>query len=220
MGLFDIFQNKSAEDAAAARRSGLQTGYDNAAGFYGQGRDALTTNYGAAIQPFSQLFQKGSAGTDAYSDATGVNGAEGLARAGSLFKSTPGYTEGINLALDANDRRATSRGMLNSGNTIADTTKLATDYASTHYNDYKSGLSPFLNLGTTAASGAGNLYSGLGNGLNQSYTGQGDLSYKTATGQGDATASADLNKYNVSNNMWGALMNGAKLATSAAGFLV
>jgi len=142
-----------------------------------------------------------------------------------MFTQSPGYSEGINLALDANDRRAASRGMLGSGNTIADTTKLATDYASQKFGDYRGGLAPYLTQGTAAAGGIGNLYSdlgkqinanytGQGGALNANYTGQGDLAYKTQSGIGDATAAADLNKYNVSQNSFNALMSGAKLASA------
>lgn len=132
-----------------------------------------------------------------------------------MFTQTPGYSEGINLSLDANDRRAASRGMLNSGNTIADTTKLATDYASQKFGDYRSGLSPYLSQGTSAAQGLGNIYTNLGGQTNQSFTGQGDLAYKTRTGIGDAGAAAELNNYNVSQNQFNALMQGAKMAAGA-----
>lgn len=134
-----------------------------------------------------------------------------------MFTQTPGYSEGINLSLDANDRRAASRGLLGSGNTIADTTKLATDYASQKFGDYRSGLSPYLQQGTSAASGLGNIYTNLGNQTNANLTGQGDLAYKTQSGIGDATAAADLNNYNVSKNMWGALMNGASAIAGGSG---
>jgi hypothetical protein len=42
MGLFDLFSNDKAEEAAQQRKDGLQQGYDALSGLYGQGRDALT----------------------------------------------------------------------------------------------------------------------------------------------------------------------------------
>ena len=218
MGLFDIFSNKNAEDAAAARIQGLNAGYGQASDLAGQGRQALTTNFTAGLQPFQTLFNQGQQGTNAYLDATGGNGAEGLSRAKGLFTQTPGYTEGLNLTLDANDRRAASRGMLGSGNTQADTAKLATDYASQKYGQYVQGLQPTLGLATSGAAGQGALYSGLGTGLNQSFGNQGQLAYNTQAGIGNAQAASDLNNYNVSQNMWGALMQGANLGSKLFGF--
>ncbi|WP_426612238.1 hypothetical protein [Bradyrhizobium sp. McL0616] len=44
MGLFSIFSNDDAEQAAAQRNQGLQQGYDQLSNLYGQGRNALTTS--------------------------------------------------------------------------------------------------------------------------------------------------------------------------------
>lgn len=218
MGLFDIFSNDSAQSAADARKAGLQAGYNDLSGQYSQGRDALTTSSNAALQPLNTVFGQSQAGSNAYADATGVNGSDGAARARTAFTSQPGYTEGLNLTLDQNDRRNASRGMLTSGNTLADTAKLATDYASTKYGDYVSKLQPYLGQGTSAATGIAAVDTGLGTGLNTSFQKQGDAANASQTGQGNAQAAADLNNYNVSNNMWGALMQGGKLLAGAGGF--
>lgn len=225
MGLFDIFSNSNAEDAANAKIAGLNAGYNQASGLYGQGRDAITNYYGQAQQPFQDILSTlttgpGASGYNAYADASGASGAAGLARARDLFTQTPGYQEGLDLSLNANDRRAASRGMLGSGNTVADTTKLATDYASQHYNDYLKGLQPYMatpTQATSAAAGNAGVLTGEGGALNASYGNQGNLAYQTQVGAGNATAAADLNNYNVSNNMWGALMGGANLLTGSLG---
>jgi hypothetical protein len=65
----------------------------------------------------------------------------------------PGYQEGINMTLDQNDRRAAARGILASGNTIADTTKLATDYSNQKYSDYVNSLLGGVSQAHIAASG-------------------------------------------------------------------
>lgn len=223
MGFFDIFSNGPAQDAANNKVNGLQIGYNAASKYYQKGRGALTQYGGRAIGPYQDILRQlgttGNAGYQAYADATGANGAAGLAKAGQLFTSTPGYMEGINQALGQNDRLAASRGMLNSGNTIADTTKLATDYASQKYGQYVQGLSPYNNVPgqeTAAANGYSGTLGGIASGLNSSFGNQGNLVYQTDVGIGNAYAGADLNNYNVSNNMWGGLMQGAKMLT---GFL-
>lgn len=218
MGLFsDLFSSKPAEDAAQAKIAGLNNGLTSANTALDTGLSAATPLYGQAQVPFTTLASSYAGGKSAYDDASGVNGAEGLARAKANFTATPGYTEGINMALNQNDRLAASRGILGSGNTIADTTKLATDYANQKYTSYLQGLQPefagSLSAATTGATGqagvlnneaAANL--GVGNAKAQ-------FGYNTATGIGNANADADMAKYNASQNFWGALMGGAKLAS-------
>jgi hypothetical protein len=46
MGLFDLFSNDTAEEAARQRNQGLQQGYDALSTSFGQGRDALNSEYG------------------------------------------------------------------------------------------------------------------------------------------------------------------------------
>jgi hypothetical protein len=48
MGLFDIFSNDSAEKARDLANAGATKGYSDLSTAYGQGRDALTANFGAA----------------------------------------------------------------------------------------------------------------------------------------------------------------------------
>lgn len=120
MGLFDLFSDKPARDAAAARTAGYTAGYGQLADQFGQGRTAATENYGQGIDLYKNLAGAAQPGANAYADATGANGADGLARAKSNFTATPGYTEGLNLSLNSNDARAASRGMIGSGNTIAE----------------------------------------------------------------------------------------------------
>lgn len=211
MGIFDIFSTEAQERAAEAQKAGLNAGYGQAADLYGQGRGALTNYYGAALQPFQQVFDQSQAGSRAYADATGAGGAAGLQSAYELFKQTPGYQSGFDLLADANDRRQSSRGMLASGNTLADTAKLATTYADQNYGNYVSRLSPFLGQSTASAGGLAGVNTGLGSQLNASLGNQGQLAYQTQTGIGNANANAELASLNASGNIFNALMGGASL---------
>lgn len=240
MGLFsDLFSTKPAEEAAAAKRAGLQQGYDALSGQYGAGRDALTTDlgygrdaintgYGDASALYTPLVASTAAGSGAYGDATGANGAEGLARAKALFTATPGYQSGFDLLTDANDRRAASRGILSSGNTLADTAKLATTYSDQNYGNYVNHLAPYLGANASAVGGAAGVdvgrgtalnanFGALGSGLNASYMGQGGAANANFTGQGQATADADMAKYGASQNFWSALAGGANTLLKASG---
>lgn len=220
MGNFftDLFSTDAAEKAAQAKIDGLNNGLTSANAALDTGLNTATGLYGQAQVPFTTLASNYAGGKSAYDDASGVNGAEGLARAKANFTATPGYTEGINMALNQNDRLAASRGILASGNTIADTTKLATDYANQKYTSYLQGLQPeyagALSAATTGATGQAGVLNNqatanLGVGASKAQYG-----YNTATGIGNANADAENARYSASQNFWSALTGGAKLLSS------
>lgn len=222
MGIFDLFTNDVQRSAAEDQKRGLLAGYTGAQDLINGGKDDLRTNYAAALKPLQTTFDNATTGTgqqgyQAWADATGANGPEGLARAKALFTQNPGYTEGLNLTLDQNDRRAASRGMLGSGNAVADTTKLATDYASQKFGDYAGRLQPFSavpgQMGA-AASGIAGVNTGLGDKLSGSNLTLADLFNKAATGSGNANASATLSQLDADRNMLSAGTNFAKLLTA------
>lgn len=213
----DLFSTKPAEEAAKAKAAGFTAGNTSA-------QDALTTGqagadalYGQAYAPFTSLIDSTGRGAAAYGDASSANGAEGLARAKDLFTATPGYQSGFDLLTDANDRRAASRGILASGNTIADTAKLATTYADQNYGNYVSRLAPYLGANQSAISG-GAAVKGAQAGADLGVAGlKAQYGYNSATGIGGANADAALAPYSASQNFWGALMGGANTLLKASG---
>lgn len=222
MGIFDIFTTDAQDKARDSQVAGINAGLTGAGNLLETGRGALTTNYGKALDAFApataMVNGTGTNGYNAFGDATGANGQVGLDRAGALFKGTPGYTEGINMTLDQNDRRNAARGMLSSGGTIADTTKLATDYANQKYGDYTSRLAPFMAVPGQAAgvaSGIAGIDTGLGTGLNSSFGTQADLFNKGQVGIGNANANADLASLTASGNIINAGMGVAKMLMGA-----
>lgn len=216
MGLFtDLFSTKPAEEAAAAKKAGYVAGNTAATGALDTGLAAATPLYGQAYGDFSNLAGKFGQGQDTYNDATGVNGAAGITRAGSLFKSLPGYSGGLTTGIDAVDRGAAARGALGGGNTSADIIKFASDYDANKYGNFVSNLAPNLaGALSSTAGGAGVLNNeataNLGVGQQKAQFG-----YNSEVGQGNAEADAKLAPYSASQNFWGALMGGANLATKA-----
>lgn len=217
MGIFDLFSSDNEKAAADMANAGLQKAYGTASDLYGQGRGALTTYMGKAATPFETLFNQSQGGSNAYADASGANGAEGLARAKILFQQTPGYSAGLESGLDALDRRAASRGMLGSGNLQQDTLKFANDYASQKYGGYLAGLSPYLQQGTQSAAGLAGVYGGLGSGLDRSFQGQGQLGYQTEAGIGKNNAAAELAKDQTGLNVLGTLFKLGELGMKGYG---
>lgn len=228
MGLFDLFSNDKAEEAAAQRKAGLQQGYDTLSASYGQGRDALTNGANQASSLWqnygNQAGQMYGAGANAYGDFSGANGVDGMQRATDAFKNSGQYGVygvGLNEGLQALNRTHSAAGNLASGNADTDTIRYAQDQASKAYGQYGAGLAPYLQLqgqGQLASTaGQAGAATGLGAGLNASYMGQGAAGNANYTGQGAADAAATMNNYNIGANQLSALTSLAKGATSLFG---
>lgn len=220
MGLFDIFSNDTAEEAARQRNQGLQQGYDALSSSFGQGRDALTSNYGNAQGLYNNLLTSYAPGASAYGDASGANGAVGYDRARANFQANPGYQFQMDQGLQALNRTHAAAGNLSSGNADADTLKFATGLANQSYGGYLSGLQPYLGGQAAATAGAAGVNTGLGQGLNQSYQGQGTAANANYTGQGASNAAATMNDYNISKNLWDGLGKAVNVGSSLFGAFI
>lgn len=103
----------------------------------------------------------GAGGAGMIRDALGLGGDEGKARALAAFQDTnPGFQFALDTGLEALDRRAASRGMLNSGNTNLDTINYATGLGNQSYQGWLDNLTGAVdrNIGTL-----GNLATQAGN---------------------------------------------------------
>lgn len=219
----DLFGNEAAQDAANAKISGLNQGYQQASGLFDQGRGALQTNYAAGLAPFQKLMNLGANGAQAYGDATGANGPAGFARAVSSFQTSPGYDFARTQGLQAIDRGAASRGMLSSGNTLMGEQQFGNNLANQEFGNYVSRLAPYLGQQTSAnlagAQGQGSLYANLGNSLNSSLGNQGILAYNTQSGIGNANAAADLARLGGEQNLFDGIGSAVSLGTKLMPFL-
>lgn len=217
MGLFDIFSNDNAQDAANAQKAGLNKGYSQLSGQFDQGRQDLRTNYGAALQPFQNILDSSGRGAGAYGDATGANGQVGYDRAVSSFHTSPGYQFSLDQGSENVMRNAARTGSLASGGTQVDLQKLAQGQADQQWQGYVQNLMPFIGQQTQAAGGAAGVSTGLGNQLNASQMTQGNAAYGTQAGIGNAQASADLAKNNASANLLNFGMGVAGLGSNTVG---
>lgn len=218
MGLFDLFNSDAANDAAARKSEGYKQGYSFASAGIDAAKKDATDWYTKAALPFETLYTRGLKGYDAYADATGVNGAEGYTRARENFQTNPGYQFALDQALDANDRRMASRGMLGSGNTIADTVKLATGYADQSWKDYVGALAPNLNLAANAATGQASAYTGLGSTLNADELARAKYGWDKEVGVGNALAAAEMDRLRAASQGWNAIGTGVNLGAKLLGF--
>jgi Chaperone of endosialidase len=208
VGIFDAFGSLFSPDVAGPINQGLTTGYNLAQpnleqGLsaiqqgYGSAIPALTSNYQAALPYFNKLWGTAQGGIDQLKSALGF-GPQGAAGMLDTLKKTPGFEflsdTGIENAMRKN---AALSGGGNSGTLLKDITDYSQGLASTTYNNYISQLQPFLNLGTQAATGAGNILTGIGSGAANLYSGMGkdiagaygnlaNLGWGYGTGQGAA----------------------------------
>lgn len=130
---------------------------------------ALTGNYAAGLSPFLQNYQTAQAGTTALGNALGLNGPAGNAAATAAFWNNPAIKSQLDLGSENVLRHQSATGQLASGKTNIDLQNYGQQVASQGWNNYVSQLQPYLNFSQGAASGIGNLYSGLGGALANQY---------------------------------------------------
>jgi hypothetical protein len=215
MGIFDIFTNKNAQDAANIQAAGAQQAYGDLSKLYGQAGNALTTNYTQALQPFLQAQQTGKAGTTALTDALGITGDPTQVQA--RLAATPGYQFQLDQGNENILRNQAATGQLNSGKTNLDLQRFGQGLADTTYQQYVQNLQPFLGYNLSAAGGGAGVQTGLGSGLAGLDTGQAQAAYGADTSAANAQANAELAKNQGSANLWGLLGNIGKLGVSGAG---
>jgi Chaperone of endosialidase len=208
MSIFDIFNNNAATQAAQDQIAGLQQGYKVASGAINTGSQDLTTNYMQALQPFLQNYNQATQGTNAYANALGLNG--GAASAGSAaaaYASNPAYQFQLQQGDQNVLRNAAATGTTASGATLNALQQQGQGLANTTYQQYLSNLQPFLGQSSTAASGIGGTYTGLGSGLNANQNSLANLGWQEQTGIGNANANAALGQDAASANIFGSLGN-------------
>jgi hypothetical protein len=219
MGIFDIFSDKPAKEAAAAQSAGLNRGYDLASGAINQGIGALNTNYTAALQPFTANYDNASAGTTALGNVLGLNGAAGSDAALTQLRNTPGYKFQQQTLNDTVNAQAAASGMNASGNQLLALNKVNQGLADSTYNNYVSQLQPYLGASNAAATGIAGVNTGLGNQLAGQYGNLAQMGWNKETGIGNANANAELAKYNASGNIWNMLGSVGSMGTSGGGTL-
>lgn len=218
MGLFtDLFSTKPAQQAATDAKAGYAAGETNASTELTKGQTGADALYGKAYAPFASLIDSTGKGAGTYADAVGVNGADGIARAGSTFKALPGYSGGLTTGIDQVMRTNARAGNLGGGNNTADEIRFASDYDNQKYGNYVSSLAPYLGANQSAISGGAGVL-GTQAAADLGVAGKkADNIYNASVGAGNAQAQADLAPYNASQNFWSALMGLGNMGAKAFG---
>lgn len=222
MGLFtDLFSSAPAEEAARQKALGYSNANTAANNAIDSGMSAARGLYGKALVPFQELATSYEKNRSAYDDATGVNGADGLARAKATFTASPGYSGGLTTGTDQLMRTAAARGDLGGGNTSADIIKFASDYDAQKYGDYVKSLLPGfgadVGASTTGATGQSSVYGTQASSELGAAGQKANYGWKSAVGTGEANAEAAMAPYNASQNFWNGLLGVANLGLKATG---
>jgi endosialidase-like protein len=214
MGIFDIFTNDVAQQAASQQITGINQGVTAATGNINQGIGALNTDYTAALKPFTENYGTANAGTTQLGNVLGLNGQPGSDAALTALRNTPGY-QFQQQSQDATvNAQAAATGMNASGNQLLALNKVNQGLADSTYNNYVSQLQPYLGASNSAASGIAGVNTGLGNATASQYGNLANLNYTAATGIGNANANATLAQNQANQNQWNAVMG---VGTAALG---
>lgn len=217
MSIFDIFNNNAQTQAANSQIAGIQAGQAAGNNYFGQGANALNTNYSAGLSPFLTNYAQAGQGANAYGNALGLNGPQGNASATAAFQNNPGYNFQLQQGQNSVLANQAKTGQLASGATDMALNNYAQGQANQGWNQYVQNLQPYLGAQQAAASGIGNLYSGLGNNLSNLYQNQGNMNYGADTSIGNANANAAMGNLTGSQNLWGFGLGAANLGTKLYG---
>ena len=121
MGFLSDLFGGATKDAAKKNMRSINDFNNQGMGWIASGAAEAKDYLGQAGDIYGGLADRSLANLDFYKDALGLNGADGSSAALERFQTGPGYEFQMNQGLDALDRRAAARGMLNSGNTNIDT---------------------------------------------------------------------------------------------------
>lgn len=144
MSIFDAIgdalgMNKGKATQAAAKKN---MGVINALDPVGQGY--LNT----ALDNSQSFLDQTQTGATMYSNALGLNGADGVQAAQDAFQAGPGYQFARDQGLDAVMRKASAMGRVGSGNTSMDLVNYATGLADQTYNSWLDRVGGYMeNLG-------------------------------------------------------------------------
>lgn len=149
---------------AANQNKGIIGGFQNAGNkIINTGEQKSSDALNSAISGYQPYVDAGANATGMYSNALGLNGADGNAAATDAFQTGPGYQFALDQGTQAALRGASAAGMLNSGNTLTALSQYGQGLANQEYGSWLDRLSGLSTQGLSAANGQANSYGLLGN---------------------------------------------------------
>lgn len=151
--IFGLDAGKATMDAAGQNKSVI-------GGFQNRGNKIINTGerkssdaLNRAIGGYQPYVDAGADATGMYSNALGLNGADGNAAATGAFQEGPGYQFAMDQGTNAALRGASAAGMLNSGNTLTALSQYGQGLANQEYGGWLDRLSGLSGQGLAATNG-------------------------------------------------------------------
>jgi hypothetical protein len=209
------------------QKSRIKSGEDRSLSALRTGFNTAGADIQRATGRFDPYVTTGLAALGGYTDAIGMNGAEGNDRAVAAFRAGPGYEWAVDQATDAVARKAGAIGALGSGNTMAAISDRAGHMADQEFDDYLDRLNGVVGLGYNATTAQAGLDQDLANlrmqygrdraGTIGSFTGMGvNARQGTAGNIAEARTGGLMAGQNAAANRWNM---GMSLAGLGADFL-
>ncbi len=141
---------------------------------YGAALNSLQQGYGQAADQWQPINQQNMAGYGMYQNALGLGGQAGHDAATNAFQAGPGYQWNVDQATTQAQRAANKVGGLYSGNTVDQTTRLASNLANQEYDKWVNNLQGFQGAAMNSTGALANIYADQGKGSAALQTGQAD----------------------------------------------
>ena len=218
MALGDLFSDDNERKARDIVVGGYNQAQRGATKRLNQGGKVIRNTSNAALGEFAPYTAGGAAAAGTYSDALGLGGAEGNARAVGAFRTSPGYDFMVDEGLNALDRRAASRGMLASGNNQIDTMRYMGGVADQEYGSWLDRLDAEQKFGADVAGQRAGIRTDMGTNIAGIKTKQAGIAYDTSVEKAKARAGYQMGKDQTGANTWGAATGGISLGAQLLGF--
>lgn len=183
-----------AEKGAQQRFDSIITGTKAAAARLGEGLEGYKGYADKAMAQYDPYTGQAQAGYSLYGDALGLNGAAGNSRAVDAFSTSPGYQFQLDQGQQALERSASARGMLGSGNTMADIMRYSQGVADQSYGSWLDRLSGLGSQGIGMAGARAGIQTGTGGKVYETGDSMADLAWNAATSAGNAAADKEVAK--------------------------
>lgn len=215
--LFGGDAGKATISAAKDNKQAYSDYRDISKGIINTGETQSLGALNSGISAFSPYAQTGQSANTMYSNALGLNGADGNAAATGAFQAGPGYDFALKQGEQSALRGASAAGMLNSGNTLTALNEYGQGLANKEYGGWLDRLAGQSAQGLQAATGQANGYGNISN-LYQNTTGQRlgvESDYTSGiTGANNQVAQGKEANASAKSGMFGSLLSaGTKLLT-------
>lgn len=162
-GLLGLDAGKATRKAAKENIKSFENYRDIGNTIINDGQNESRAALDQAIAAYSPYAQSGQAANTMYSNALGLNGADGNTAATSAFQAGPGYQFALDQGTQAALRGASAGGMLNSGNTLTALAGFGQGLANQEYGSWLDRLQGQSAQGLQAASGQAQGYGNMSN---------------------------------------------------------